>query len=73
MVSKTVNKNRISEIRILHANANGVIHKTNSIQNAAELYGANVITINETKQKPQKVKGFGAWYSKERTEREGGG
>jgi exonuclease III len=57
----------------LHANANGVAKKHRSLQNAVDLYQANIVTLNETMRRPQKLKGFGAWYSKERKDREGGG
>ena len=58
---------------MVHANVNGIGMKNRSLQNVADLFQANVVSLNETKQRPQKLKGFGAWYSKERKDREGGG
>ena len=56
--------NRIEEIKILHVNANGISQKNKRLLNAIDHYNANIVTLNETKQKTQKIKGVGAWYSK---------
>ena len=53
------NPNIIRELRILHANINGSKNKHRSIQSAVDLYEANVVTLNETKLRPQKLKGCG--------------
>ena len=70
--NKSAKKAKIEEIRMVHANVNGIGMKNRSLQNVADLFQANVVSLNETKQRPQKLKGFGAWYSKERKNREGG-
>jgi hypothetical protein len=72
-IPKAPKKNKqLTEVKILYANANGIGDKMNSIQSAAELYGAHIIAITETKQIPPKVPGFGKWIEKQRRNRAGG-
>ena len=66
-------KKKVDKIKILYANANGIGDKIKSLQSAAQLYGAHVIAVTETKQIPPKMEGFGNWISKERKKRGGGG
>ena len=70
---KLKGKNNIEKIKILYTNANGVADKMNSLQTAAQLYGAHIIAITETKQIPPKIDGYGNWKSKERKNKGGGG
>ena len=62
----------INQIKIIHANPNGIAYKNKSLQRSVDKYEANVVTLNETKSIPQRIKGFGAWYHKPRVSREGG-
>ena len=66
-------KNKVNKVRILYSNVDGIKEKINSIENEAETCEIDIIAIAETKAKPAKLKGFGKWKSKERTEKAGGG
>ena len=66
-------KNKLKSLRILYANINGIKDKINSLELAAQLYGAHIIAVVETKQIPPRLDGYGIWKSKERKNRGGGG
>ena len=70
---KTKGKSKLEKLRVLYANVNGINDKVNSLQSAAQLHDASIITITETKQLPPKLEGYGTWISKERKNRGGGG
>lgn len=66
-------KNKLTNLKLIFANANGIKDKISSVQAVAEEYGAHLVAIAETKQIPPKLEGYGKWKSKERTDRAGGG
>ncbi len=71
---KTLKKDKqITELKILHANINGIGDKINSIQSSAELYTVHIIAITETKQIPPKIQGYGKWIEKQKRNHTGGG
>ena len=66
-------KEKISKIKLLYANANGISGKIQSLQSAAETHGSHIITITETKCKPPRLKGYSKWIERPRKGKGGGG
>ena len=57
----------------MYVNLDGIKGKVESLEVTATALEADIILVTETKQLPPKLRGYGKWISKERTEKGGGG